>query len=122
MIPQDLPAAYVRFVNAKEGTPEYDTNYWAFDKFAMWCMSEPKTGWAAVVTVLAYDSSPRVLENIAAGPIEELLVHHGPKIIDDIERDAAGIARVREALGGVWRSDIDAQVWQRIEKLRSRKW
>jgi hypothetical protein len=54
---------------------------------------------------------------VAAGPLEELLKCHGPKIIAQVEAAAADDARFRLALSGVWRSTIEEAVWARVQAL-----
>jgi len=113
----EFASAYVNFVNAERGSVEYSANFWAFDRISALCISEPFEAWAAVKEVLAHDHSPNVTSSLGAGPIEELLVNHGRKLIDLIERDAIESASIRDALRSVWRSDTDPGVWRRVEKL-----
>jgi len=59
---------------------------------------------------------------LAAGPLEDLLAHHGPAIIDRVEAHARRDERFNLLLGGVWRNGIASDVWARVEKVRREVW
>ena len=59
---------------------------------------------------------------LAAGPLEELLVHHGPAIIGRVEAQAQDDERFNLLLGGVWPNEIAPEVWARVEKIRRDVW
>jgi hypothetical protein len=58
-----------------------------------------------------------VLDNLAAGPLETLLVRHGRDIIDRVENEAKSDPRFKDLLLGVWGNAVDATVWERLEAL-----
>lgn len=118
----DLPAAYIAFARAKKDSPEYQENFWAFDKFCDLCIAQPVEAWDAILEILSRDPGPEVLRILAAGPMEELLVNHGQQIIDRVEERARNDARVARLLGGVWKSQISDAVWKRIDSVRSHVW
>jgi len=68
--------------------------------------------------VLNKTDNEELLAVLAAGPLEDVLVRHGPEVIDEVERTATQNQRFRELLFGVWRNAIDATTWQRVERLR----
>ncbi len=59
---------------------------------------------------------------LAAGPLEGLLVHHGPAVIDRVEQLAADDRRFNLLLGGVWPSSIAPEVWARVVAIRGEVW
>jgi hypothetical protein len=52
---------------------------------------------------------------LAAGLVEDLLVAHGPAVIDAIEKEARASLRFRQMLAGVWTSGVDPQVARRLD-------
>jgi hypothetical protein len=70
-----------------------------------------------ILEVLGRQPLPRVLGNLAAGPLEDLLVYQGPLIIDKVEALAAADPAFRRLLSGVWRNQIREDVWERIQRL-----
>ena len=56
------------------------------------------------------------------GPLEDLLVYHGPDVIDKIEALATSDPEFRGLLGGVWRNKIREDVWERIQVLVVARW
>jgi hypothetical protein len=53
---------------------------------------------------------------IAAGLVENMLVKHGPELIDAIEAMAAASAKFRYILSGAWSQNgsVDPDVWERV--------
>lgn len=58
----------------------------------------------------------RVCGNLAAGPLEDLLFHHGPKFIEEVEVEARRDIRMRWLLGGVWPGSMDDAVSARVRR------
>lgn len=85
------------------------------------CEQDPERCLAVVLQILELDGSEFIAANVGAGPIEDLLVRHGPTMIDRLEQLAATNHSFSVALSGVWRSTIDSEVWQRIVALRFAK-
>ena len=58
-----------------------------------------------------------MLAHLAAGPLEDLLVRHGPTFIERIYETARKEPVVRKMLGAVWRNSIAEPVWQRLKEI-----
>jgi hypothetical protein len=61
-------------------------------------------------------------QDLAAGPLENLLAHHGPAIIDRVEGEARNNDEFKLLLGGVWPNTITPNVWARLERIRREVW
>ena len=72
--------------------------------------------------MLAFSPDMTVLALLAAGPMEELLVYHGPAIIEQVEEKAAHQPKFRRLLGGVWKNAIEEGIWARVCKARDAVW
>jgi hypothetical protein len=57
------------------------------------------------------------LANLAAGPLEDLMVRHGSQFIASLEKLAATDGQFRKMLGALWENDINAEVWARIKRV-----
>ena len=117
-----LVAAYCEFTKTPEESPRRDQLYWSFAKLFQASQSDPDLCLKLILAVLQADQSDRVLEQLAAGPMEELLVHHGAEVIDRVETRAGIDPVFRDMLGGVWRSQIARDVWVRIVAARGPAW
>jgi hypothetical protein len=56
-----------------------------------------------------------ILENLAAGPLEDLLSRNGPLVIDSIIKFSRENEIFKPVLLYVWRNSISAEVWERIQ-------
>ena len=63
-----------------------------------------------------------LFQQLAAGPMEMLLVYQGEAIIELVEHEAARNAAFRLLLGGVWQSTTRENIWQRVQQSRSQAW
>ena len=84
-------------------------------------IAAPENAWQAVLRILEHDLSAEQISLLAAGPVEDLLSLHGAQFIDRIESEAQRNPAFAHVLGGVWRRNIPAQIWQRVESARGGK-
>ena len=72
--------------------------------------------------VLASIDACETLEDaayIAAGPVENMVVKHGPRLIGRIEALASVSPKFRYVLSGIWSQSgsVDPEVWERIGRV-----
>ena len=103
--------------HGREDSDEYRRNFWAFDQISRLCVDDPEACWQVIHAIRLLDSSDRILSNLAAGPLEDLLVAHGESFIGRIEELALQDARFRKLLSGIWRNKISEGVWARLRAL-----
>src|SRR5947199_6157516 len=72
---------------------------------------DPERAWRIVQIMWRHDSSDKNLANIAAGPLEDILVYHGAKFIERIEDIAKKEPTFKKMLGAVSQNDIPQQLW-----------
>jgi hypothetical protein len=79
---------------------------------------DPEKAWLVIQEILEMIEATRsnpVFQELAAGPLEDLLDEHGFEFIDRVETLVQANPKFRLLLGGVWRSGIDQAVWDRIQ-------
>lgn len=79
---------------------------------------DPEAVWQAVLRIMQHELSEEQISLLAAGPVEDLLVHYGAQFIDRIEAEALRSQAFAHVLGGVWQSDTPPEIWRRIETVR----
>ena len=79
---------------------------------------DPEDVWQIILKVLSQSPSDKVIEVLAAGPLEDLINDYGARFIDRIENEARRNPAFRHLLGGVWESSAP-DVWSRVEKARA---
>jgi hypothetical protein len=106
---------------AKNGTPEYKSNFWAFDRVWRLCQQDPEAAWQFILAVLAEDRSNKVLQTLSAGPLEDLLSKHPYTMIKRVEAEARSNPHFAKLLGGVWQNRIPDDVWRRVQAAWDRR-
>jgi len=98
-------------------SPEAELLSWAFDKTFDLSLDNPHDALDVILEINRITDEERVLANLAAGPLESLLVHHGKDVIDKVIVTARDDSKFRDLLLGVWKSSIEESVCKRIEDL-----
>lgn len=118
---QRIAVAWIAHVLEFRADKTAKEHFWAAEK--MWDLNyeDPETAWIIILRILAIDDSGAVMENLSAGPLEDLLVKHGPRFIGRIEQEATKSPKFASLLGGVWRSNMTEDIWQRVQSVWDRR-
>ena len=103
----------------KDGLEAYSWSYGALKEV---CAEMPAIGLRLIQEILKRDRDFDLIPVLAAGPLEDLLVQHGPEVIDEIEQLARQDAEFAKLLGGVWRNAMAQTVWDRVVAARDNSW
>jgi hypothetical protein len=79
--------------------------------------NDPEMAWSIMKIMWKLDSSEKILANIAARPLEDILVYHGVKVIDRIEKTARNDLIFKKMLGIVWQNAILDDVWNCVKAV-----
>ena len=96
-------------------------HFWAFEKLDDVMRDSPTLAWEIILRILAIDSSNSTIANISAGPIENILVLHGPAMIGIIEEESLKNDALRFSLVGVWKNAMSDEVWDRLQRIARTK-
>jgi hypothetical protein len=113
----NLVKTWIALHHAEAKSQAYTDNFWAFTTLSDMCESSPERCWKLIQEIRKSDGSDIILANLASGPLEELLVQHGQKFIDAVEKLAGDDEQFRKLLGAVWQNDIAEDVWVRIKRV-----
>lgn len=77
--------------------------------------TKPDEAWDRILALIA-EAKPESLCYVAAGPLEDLLSHHGPTMIERIEALAASDPRFLSCLAGVWgHTRFESAIYARVQ-------
>jgi hypothetical protein len=85
-------------------------HWWAWDSLNRLCDEAPLDAWPIIVRLVEMADNDELLEDIGAGPVEELLRKHGPLLLNDVQTLAASDPRFRQVLSHVWLAERDSEV------------
>jgi hypothetical protein len=112
-----LVKAWIAMHHAEPKSQGYNESFWAFSALSDMCETSPDRCWEIIGQIRKADGSDKILANLAAGPLEELLVHHGKVLIDAVENLARDDEQFRKLLGALWQNSIAEDVWVRIKRV-----
>jgi len=78
-----------------------DDSDWAESVLYDTVWEQPAIGWELIREISRSASSSEIFEELANGPLHQLLVEH-PEVLSDIETDARSEASVRALLRSLW--------------------
>jgi hypothetical protein len=94
---QKIADAYLKYCETKA-----EEDRWVWGKVWDIVNGDPQTAWPLICMLIAGATSDRLLADVAAGPLEDLLNKHGPAVITAVEKECTNNPRLRLALSGVW--------------------
>jgi hypothetical protein len=90
--------------------------FWAWVEMDETAHDDPERCWEIILAILKEAPSKYVLFSVAAGPLEDLLKHHGDTYIDKIKSEAKHNERLLFALTEVM-FEPDTKAFVEVEKL-----
>jgi hypothetical protein len=78
-------------------------DFWAWERVNEIVRTSARDGWELVLS-LVQRAPDNLLENVAAGPLEKLVTHHGPEVVDKVVKTARTNERFRNCLSQIWLS------------------
>lgn len=84
---------------------------------------DPERAWKFILLALESPICAPRLGVLAAGPLEDLLSHHGASFIERVEVEAKTNPKFAHLLGGVWQFQMTDEVWGRVQQVwDTREW
>jgi hypothetical protein len=118
----EISQTWIAMQRLPESSQERNTKFWAFERLSDLVQENPEEAWNVIEAMRRLDGADSILANIAAGPLEDLLVRHGDKFIDRFEVLARDDQQFRKLLGGVWQNSMSDSLWARIRTIAAPSW
>ncbi len=115
-----LAKLWIAYMRAESDATKPTGGLEVFESMQGLTEEDPETIWGVILGMLRQDHSDKILMVLSAGPLENLLAAHGQKFIDRVEAEVQANQHFRTLLGGVWKSSIANEVWERIQKVAER--
>ena len=97
---------------------ESDDDLWASEIVDEAVWKRPKEAWVIFLDLLDYAPDEEAIAFLAAGPREDLLVHHGDLMFDVIAIEARNNPKLRMTLDNVWITRAPKSIQRRFHALR----
>jgi hypothetical protein len=96
--------------------------FWAFDAACDLLSSDPERLWDITLQLIAQAPDELTLSYVSAGPLEDILAHHGPVFIERIEALAKADPKFFDALCGVWgHTRFNPVIFARVQSIIAAK-
>src|SRR4051794_30376417 len=118
---EDLARAWIAFEKAEKKTDAYRALFWAWERMHYLTNRLPHKAWQVILLIWSMDQSVSTIQNLSAGPIENLLAKNGEQMIGMVEVEARRDPSLARLLGGVWKNRMSEEVWQRLQEVWDRR-
>jgi hypothetical protein len=108
---------YLEYAAAPIGQEDWG---WASAKLNRIISSVPDLAWDLITTLIEAAPSEDALAFFAAGPLEDLLSDHGPRVIDKLEARVGANAKFLRAVQHLRRLQMTDDVWARVQRAARR--
>lgn len=95
----------------------YAEHSWAVDEVINFAADEPDNLWEIILEILEIDDSEEIIKAVGAGPLEDLMVYHGERFIDVIEKQAAKSIAFKTAMQNVWLDSDDSKMHTKFYEI-----
>lgn len=114
-MPSEVQTLVRAWIEQHEHPERRDELFWAWEAVSDAVSDRPEEGWQLILELIREAPNNKILANVAAGPLEDLIVQHSKRFIDRIEVTARKDPRFQLALTGVWcEGDIPTDHFNRI--------
>ena len=113
--------AWIELTRLPENSAEREGKFWSWERLHELIDQDPETAWS-IIQIIRREGSDLVLSNLAAGPLEDLLVAHGKQFIDRLETLAKRDAEFKKLLGAVWQNAMPPNLWKRMKAVAGPSW
>lgn len=115
---EDLIAAYVSHAATRMRDGTDAEHFAAADELRELVWHNPERAWPIICEIIQRVSADDILAYVAAGLLEDLLVHHPHAFIDRVESRAKQDTHFRRAVSGVWGwTRIPDDVLKRLDEI-----
>lgn len=112
-----VASAWIEMWSYEVDDPARDAFEWVSDFEYEAEYHNPDLAIDLVLEILKFNPEERLLDILAAGPLEQVLANHGSKIIGRVEFLSESNARFACLLAGVWRNGMTEDIWNRVQKI-----
>lgn len=101
---------------------KYDAVCWAIDELFDLAHDKPDRLLKVVVDILSIDSSQKVIGSLGAGVLEELLLYHGDRFIENIIELSDSNPDFRKCLSFVYidEDDVSPRVYSKMNEIKGK--
>ncbi|HEV2577058.1 MAG TPA: hypothetical protein VGU25_07590 [Acidobacteriaceae bacterium] len=115
-----LASDWIKYWHAPKDSPDRALYADATDLYDLE-YNDPETLWLLILEIHHQDQSIAIQQVLSAGPVENLLGHHGNAFIDRVEAEARRDPQFAKLLGGVWKYTMSDAVWTRLQAVWDRR-
>ena len=120
MTPEQKETLIQEWISAQEAwdkNENSDNLHWAIEKLIHLPEEDPESTWDVILGILEKDPSDKIIDILAASPLEDLMTYHGEKYINHIEDEIKHNTRLKKCMRGVWLDSKDTPVWKKFYEL-----
>ncbi len=112
---EDLARAWIEWQKTTSDTPDWDSLFWTWHRLRFLTEYLPDKAWKVIKLIVSEDRSVEVINNLIAGPIDDLLRNFGIEMIDLVEAEISRLPELQPLLAYAQELDGRRTHWVRSE-------
>jgi len=105
---QSIAEAWSKMHSFEINSTEYEEHFWAFEKIDELIHSNPLEALDVILKIIEINPTERILSNLGAGHIEDLMCYKGEEVINKIKKEAKRNANFKKSLASTWLDSNDS--------------
>jgi hypothetical protein len=118
---QELVESWIKATEADFDSGDKDRFGWAIDEMLDLPRVEPEMAWEIIMMIINKKPSPKVISQLGAGPLEDIMVYHGNNFMEKIENMVAKNDLFKECMKSVWLDEDDLASYKKFYELANIK-
>jgi len=98
-------------------SPEYEEHFWAFEKIDELIHSNPLEALEVILKIIEINPTERIIANLGAGHIEDLMCYKGEEVINKIKTEAKQNANFKKSLASTWLDSNDTPLMKEFYEI-----
>lgn len=99
------------------GNKGNDNLNWAVEKMLDIPYKEPELAWEIIITIIKKNPSPKVISQLGAGPLEDIMRYHGNNFMKRVEKAVVENALFKDCMKSVWLDEDDLDSYIKFYEL-----
>ena len=114
---QKIATTWINLSEFDNNSKEYENSFWAWEAINTAVDKDPENAWNIILCVLEKTDSAKVIENLGAGHLEDMMCSNDSFTLSKIKNEILTNAKLKKCMSFVWLDSEDTNLYKDFYKL-----